>query len=70
MEYISLILTLIVLIVNITSFIVIKFNDLKHLSKAMEEMKREIKSEIKCLRDTQVKHEGEINYLKGKLNGK
>lgn len=42
--YISIGITLLVIGFNCAMFIVIKFNDLRHLSKDVEEIKKDVKS--------------------------
>lgn len=66
MNFLQVYAPYIILLINILFFVVIKFNDFKHL----QEILYELKSEIKCMREIQIKHEAEINFLKGKLNGK
>lgn len=42
--YISIAVSLLVIGFNCAMFVVIKFNDLKHLTKDVEEIKRDVKS--------------------------
>jgi len=46
-NYISLGITLLVMGFNVALFIVLKFNDLKHLSKDVSEIKEDVKTLVK-----------------------
>lgn len=53
-------------VVPILLFMIIKFNDLKHISKGI----KEIKDDIKCHYKTLGIHGERISKIEGKMNGK
>lgn len=55
-------LPIIILGFNVAMFIVIKFNDMKHLEDSL----REIKESIKCLVEKEVQHGEKISEIEGR----
>ena len=56
--------SILVAIINVSTLIAIKFNDLKHFSKDLEE----IKEDLKCFRDKFIKLDERVSKIEGKLS--
>lgn len=51
------------LVFNVVILVVVKFNDLKHISDDV----RETKNDVSDIKELQLQHEGRISRLEGKL---
>ena len=63
LSYLGIGFSITVAIVNITVLIAMKFNDLKHVQKDLDE----IKEDLKCFRDKFIKLDERVSKIEGKL---
>jgi uncharacterized protein (DUF1330 family) len=64
LSYLGIGFSIIAAIVNVTVLIAIKFNDLHHVQKDLDE----IKEDLKCFGDKFIKLDERVSQLEGKLS--
>jgi hypothetical protein len=64
LPYLGVGFSVLVAIINIVVLTAIKFNDLKHFSKDLDE----IKEDLKCFRDKFIRLDERVSKIEGKLS--
>jgi hypothetical protein len=64
LPYLGIGFSILTAVVNVIILLAVKFNDLKHFAKDLEE----IKTELRCFRDKFVRLDERVSVLEGKLS--